>query len=200
MVKSVPNSQKGNLKVRAAATSSEDEVIRIREEILKQEGKINHVVSSLGGWWQKGTLSHQSLDEYRKIIDDSATSHFIVYKTFSKILSETPNSTYTFITGTIGEKGLPDTSLITIGSSVVYGIYQAARGEHKKSPNLAVNEVRYGLLIKNIPDKDVDPAESAMTVGNEWAAKFVTKAISKHQHTYYRIVSRQQGDELYASL
>lgn len=51
-----------------------------------------------GGWWQKGKLSDQSLEEFISKGNDYLTSHFLVYKTFAKVLAQQPGSTYTFIT------------------------------------------------------------------------------------------------------
>lgn len=52
-----------------------------------------------GGWWMKGKLSDQSLDEFNTVMKSAVSSHFIVYKTFAKLLAQNPNSTYTFING-----------------------------------------------------------------------------------------------------
>jgi hypothetical protein len=108
----------------------------VRDEILSKEKQINHVVSSLGGYWDKGMLSQQSLTEFNRVLNECVTSHFVVYKTFAPKLTETSNSTYTFITGSIGEWGenlvsLPDPrinpkiSLLTVASIALYGVYNA---------------------------------------------------------------------------
>ncbi len=57
-----------------------------------------------GGWWMKGVLSDQSLEEFNKFLVEMVTSHFVVYKTFAKKLAEQPNSTYTFISGSSCEE------------------------------------------------------------------------------------------------
>ena len=50
-----------------------------------------------GGWWQKGKLSDQTLNEFNSQLIDNVTSHFLVYKTFAKDLAKQPGSTYSMI-------------------------------------------------------------------------------------------------------
>ena len=79
--------------------STESDAIKIRDQILSTDGKVTNVFSALGGWWDKGVLSDQSLEEFNNVMNDMITSHFIVYKTFAKELANQPNSSYTFISG-----------------------------------------------------------------------------------------------------
>jgi len=44
-------------------------------------------------------LSEQPLSEFFSVLTDFAASHFVVYKTFAKILASEPKSTFTFISG-----------------------------------------------------------------------------------------------------
>ena len=71
-----------------------------QDQILQQEGHINHVVVSVGGWRTDGPLSTVPLDVYQKTVAEFTLPHFNCYKSFVKILSQQPKSTYTMITGT----------------------------------------------------------------------------------------------------
>ncbi len=53
---------------------------------------------------KKGVLSEQPLSEFFSVLTDFAASHFVVYKTFAKVLASEPNSTFTFISGGSGEE------------------------------------------------------------------------------------------------
>ena len=79
--------------------SKESDAINIRDQILNEDKKITNVVSSLGGWLESGLLSDVSLESFNNVLNDMGTSHFLVYKTFSKELAKQSNSTYTFISG-----------------------------------------------------------------------------------------------------
>lgn len=67
---------------------------------MQQDGQINHVVVSVGGWRTDGPLSTVSTETYQKVVSEFTLPHFNCYKTFVKILSQQPKSTYTMITGT----------------------------------------------------------------------------------------------------
>lgn len=95
----VPSQFHSNLAFYKADLSQEEQVMALREEILRKDGQLNHVVASMGGWRTDGNLSTVTVENYQKGIQDLTLPHFVCYRTFSKLLSETPKSTYTFITG-----------------------------------------------------------------------------------------------------
>jgi hypothetical protein len=143
--------------------------MNLKEEILQKEGRIDHCVASIGSFWSKGTLGVQTVDEFKNVFGDTLLPHFIVYKTFSAELNKQPMSSYTFITGGLGEACmLPKSSLVTVYASGVYGLYQAAMAEHKNKKNFKINEIRFYQWIRNRPDKDFDPVKSQMETGNDW--------------------------------
>lgn len=198
----IPDSLKSNLNLHKANVSNPSECEQVKNEIIKKENKIDHVIASIGSFWNKGTLSTQNADELRKILDEHAVSHFTVYKTFSNYLSKQSNkTTYTFITGGLGEIcALPQVSLLTVGQSTVYGLYQAAIAEHKANKNFSLNEIRYYMWIRNKLDKEFEAKKANMEVGNDWTAKFVSKIIVKNKTGQYKITNRKKGDELYETL
>ena len=97
--KSLPVSVHSQLEMRKVNLCNEAETQKLREEVLRKEGKLDHVVVSVGGWRQDGKLSAVSVDNYETAIREMTLPHFVCYRTFSKLLSETPKSSYTFITG-----------------------------------------------------------------------------------------------------
>jgi NAD(P)-dependent dehydrogenase (short-subunit alcohol dehydrogenase family) len=133
----IPENLRKNLGLIKGEIDTEKGADAVRDEILSKDKKINHVVSSLGGYWEKGPLSQISLDDFNAAMNEFATSHFVVFRAFAKKLADTPNSTYTFITGNIGEVGElgqpnhflanPKISMITVGSIALYGIYNAGK-------------------------------------------------------------------------
>ncbi len=95
----VPEQLHSNLGFFKADLTKENECLQLKEEILNREGKLNHVVASIGGWRTDGLLGQLSVDNYQKAVQEMTLPHFVCYKTFAKLLSEKPNSTYTFIAG-----------------------------------------------------------------------------------------------------
>ena len=83
--------------------NSEQEVKHLRDDIINKEGKINHVIVSVGGWRTDGKLSTVSVDTYEKAVRDMTLPHFVCYKTFSGYLSQQPKSSYMMITSGSGK-------------------------------------------------------------------------------------------------
>jgi NAD(P)-dependent dehydrogenase (short-subunit alcohol dehydrogenase family) len=94
--------------MRKVNLNSEKETQQLRDDILKKEGKLNHVIVSVGGWRTDGKLSTVSVDTYEAAVRDMTLPHFICYKTFSQLLSENAKSSYTFVTSGAGESRLFD--------------------------------------------------------------------------------------------
>lgn len=173
--------------------------MKLKDEILKKEGKINHVISSIGGWVTLGKLSDISVESFQKELNDNAIAHFVVYKTFVKELAQTPNSTFIFISGGSAEAKYfePTASTIPIGSSCVHGIYISASSEFKEHQNLALIEFRLFLWIRKQADINFDQSNSEYEVGHDYIGKFIPKLIIRHKSDLYRITCRSQGDQLY---
>ena len=93
----IPADLHDNLSLVNADISKESECVRLRDEIIKKDGKLNHVVASIGGWRTIGNLSTLSPEVFQKEFSDLTLPHFICYRTFAKYLSENPLSSYTFV-------------------------------------------------------------------------------------------------------
>lgn len=70
----------------------------LRDEILARNGRLDHVVASLGGWWQGKPLTEIDLKTWRRLMDNSLTAHFITARTFMPLVREAKGS-YTLING-----------------------------------------------------------------------------------------------------
>jgi hypothetical protein len=198
--KTIQPGQKSNLVLSQTNISDETSCIKLKEDILRKEGRVDHCIASIGSFWSKGTLSTQTVDEFKTVFGDVLVPHFNIYKTFSVELDKLPKSSYSFISGALGEICmLPKSSLITVYQSGVYGLYQAAIGEHKNKKNFKINEIRFYQWIRNRPDKDFDPVKSQMEVGNDWTANIVAKILKDHKGGLHKIMNRKKGDEFLTS-
>jgi NAD(P)-dependent dehydrogenase (short-subunit alcohol dehydrogenase family) len=200
--KLVPNQFHSQLAFYKADLMNENECLKLKDEILNKEGKINHVISSIGGWRTDGKLSSVSSSDFVKILTENTLPHVNCYRTFSKVLSEQPKSTYTFISGGSGEAKFfdPRASLLPPSAGAVYGLYTSAISEYKNHKNLALNELRLFFWIRRQMDSKFDPKKSQMEVGHDYVGKFIPKLILKHKSDVYKIQTRSIGDQLYEKL
>lgn len=200
--KSVPASLTPNLHMKKLDLSNENELKQAKDEIIKTEGKLNHVVVSVGGWRTDGKLSTVSVDSYERALRELTLPHFVCYKTFSQYLSQTPKSTYTMITGGSGEAKLfdPRASLLPVAASHVYGLYRSAFTELNNNKNLSLIELRLFMWIRRCMDAKFEPKKSQFEVGHDWAGRFVPKLIVKGKSDVYKVQTRSSGDQLFSSL
>ncbi|XP_064616272.1 uncharacterized protein LOC135480372 [Liolophura sinensis] len=131
----------------------EDAVRRTKDFIIKEFGRVDHVVTSLGSFWQKGVLTDQSPGGVsgRKYI--TARGHIsLVSKVFLPYLSERPGSSFTYITGSGGEKCFdPKISLLTVKAACLFGVVEAARAQCRGG-NVAVIEIRIATFVQPADD------------------------------------------------
>lgn len=200
--KSVPEQFHSNLAFQIADLANETDCLRLKDKILGTDGQLNHLVASMGGWRTDGPLSTLSVDNYLNGMKELTLPHIVVYKTFSKLLSETPNSSYIFITGGSGEAKFfdPKASLLPIKASAMYGMYVSACSEYKGNKNMALNELRLFFWIRRKSDSSFDPKKAQFEVGHDYVGKFIPKIILRHKSEVLKIQTRSVGDELYKKL
>lgn len=114
---------------------------RIRDQILKQFGKLDAVVASLGGWWfGNKPLTEVSITEWQQYINSNLTSHFITARTFLPVLREQKGASYTLIGGAAAENPVPNVSLVSIPAAGQLMLAQILMAENKNSA-VRINEV-----------------------------------------------------------
>lgn len=200
--KTVPEQFHSNLAFQIADLANETDCLRLKDKILSTDGQLNHLVASMGGWRADGPLSTLTVENYLNGMKELTLPHFVVYRTFSKLLSETPNSSYIFITGGSGEAKFfdPKASLLPIKASAMYGMYVSACSEYKGNKNMALNELRLFFWIRRKPDSSFDPKKSQFEVGHDYVGKFIPKIILRHKSEVLKVQTRSVGDELFKKL
>lgn len=182
-----------------ADLTTEQDCIRVRDTILKVDGKLNNVVTSIGGWTTNGPLNTVSQPDFEKTLRALTLPHFLVYKTFAKYLSENPNSTYTFINGGSAELKVfdPKASMLPIGASAVHGMFTSACSEFRTNKNLCIMQLRLFMWIRKEADAKFLAKKSELEVGHDYAGKFVPYMIVKRKSDIYRVQTRSLGNQLY---
>eukprot|EP00731_Ephydatia_muelleri_P024582 Em0016g853a len=119
------------------ALDSEEDAAMLKANVCKA-GEITDVVASIGGWWQKGPVLEQSLDEYNKVHKDGLQSHFMAAKTFLPLIADKEGTSYTFIT-------VPNAGFITMFAGALVKLVSVVQAEYHTKP-VRVNECVIQLL------------------------------------------------------
>jgi NAD(P)-dependent dehydrogenase (short-subunit alcohol dehydrogenase family) len=118
-----------------------DSAESIRDQLLKQFGKLDAVVASLGGWWfGNRPVTEVSIAEWQQYLDSNLTSHFIAARTFLPVLKEHQGASYTFIGGAAAEVPIPNVSPVSISAAGQLMLAQVLMQENKGSA-VRINEV-----------------------------------------------------------
>jgi len=206
----VPAEFHSNLEMTTCDMGDEKDAERLKNEILAKDGKVNHVVCSIGGWREDGPLSKVSFEAYRNAMKDMAVPHFLCYKTFAPELQKHAGSTYTFITGGSSDHDIPfhvsTAGMIPPTTGHVYGLYASAECENKEVPNLSIMQLRIYIMISKYEDDDVvkngkglyrpDPEAS----GHNFIGRFFPKAMSGQRSGLYKFESRAAVNKIVDSL
>ncbi|MEA5565358.1 MULTISPECIES: SDR family oxidoreductase [unclassified Anabaena] len=113
----------------------------IRDQLLKQFGKLDAVVASLGGWWfGNKPVTEVSIAEWQQYLDSNLTSHFIAARTFLPVLQENQGASYTLIGGAAAEVPIPNVSPVSITAAGQLMLAQVLMQENKGS-SVRINEV-----------------------------------------------------------
>lgn len=144
------------LHVEVGDLSLADSAMALGERIAKG-GPIDHVVASLGAWWQKGPIVEQTAAEYQQVRAGSLDAQVFAAMAFLPRLRQRQGATYTLITGAGGHMSLPSTGLIVVAVSGVFGLSRMLRAEHAQDA-VRVNEVLIQTRIEREARPGVVPA------------------------------------------
>ncbi|XP_076442758.1 uncharacterized protein LOC143281432 [Babylonia areolata] len=170
MKKKMPANLLPSLSVIVADVTTEEGVKAVFDQSTQQPGGVQHVVASVGSWWQGGKLVEQSLEEFNKGIKDRVTGHFLLLKTFSAYLEKQKDSTYTMLTGGAEDHYIvPGISLLCVTSGALRGFSEAARAEFKDS-NMAFCDFKIYCRIHPKPDSEMSPSDP-YNMGNDLIAR-----------------------------
>ena len=128
----------------------------LRDEIAER-GPIDHVVASLGPWWQKGPLAGQAPGEWQHVRRMLVDGHVHAAATLLPLLRERPGASYTVVTGMGAHHLVPDTSLLFVACGAVLSLAKWLRAEMSEGP-VRVNELLIGCRIEKEPRKGVVPS------------------------------------------
>lgn len=120
-------------------------------------GPLDHIVVSLGGWWQRGMVAGQPPVEWTRVRQMLLDGHVHAAGLMLPALSGRPGSTYTMITGAGALHYAPKTSLLYIATNGVLALSRVLREEHREGAT-RVNEVLIEARIEKQPRPGVVPS------------------------------------------
>jgi NAD(P)-dependent dehydrogenase (short-subunit alcohol dehydrogenase family) len=144
------------LQVEVGDLSRADSAMALGGRIAKA-GRIDHVVASLGAWWQKGLIVEQTAAEYEQVRAGSLDAQVFAAMAFLPQLRQRQGATYTMVTGAGGHMTIPSTGLLVIAVSGVFGLSRMLRAEHSQDA-VRVNEVLIKARIEREARPGVVPA------------------------------------------
>lgn len=107
-----------------------------------------------------------------------------------------------FVSGGSGEDSerddyafVPDASLINVGSATVYGLYNAAKSEFFKHPNLKISQLRIFIWVRKQADSTFEPDKATHEVGNDFVGRFAVKIAENHRGGLIRLRTRAEAEE-----
>ena len=134
-------------------------------ELIKKkakDGKLDHVVSCFGGDFQRGSVSELSMADCHAALDRCAP-HLALYKAVrSHIRHDSSRSSYTFITGRMGQTGSKNLAALAIANSTLYGIVRCVQKENEMLP-MRINEFRIAVLVCRKSKPGIHPFVNEVT-------------------------------------
>ena len=126
---------------------SQEGMQHLAREVLKLVPILDHIVSCFGGGFPSGPCSSLAPEDVLQVVGDRATPHLLLAQALFPLLSNSPRSSFTFITGMLGERcSMPDASALTISNAALYGIIPALEAEHEDTLH-RINEVSLSTCI-----------------------------------------------------
>lgn len=133
------------------------DAMRLRDLIVARHGQVDHVVASVGSWWQQGRIIDQTPDEYRRVQAMLLDGQVYAAQAFLPGMVHRPGTSYTIVTGVGGHASIPGTGLLVVAVGGVYGLSRMLRAEHSRDA-VRVNELMIGARIERAPREGVIPS------------------------------------------
>lgn len=164
----------------SANVGDEKSVVKLAEYINQKYGSIDHVVTSVGGWWQKGPLLQLQTAEFLKEYGTYVVPHFLLAKYLLPLVKPTQESSFTFVTGAAGEHVfILDSGLITAHLSALYGVIKCIQAEYANK-HVRVNELRIAAVVRRHQEKiNLALPDEIRNVTGEYTNRAVGKAAVK---------------------
>jgi 3-oxoacyl-[acyl-carrier protein] reductase len=137
------------------------------EQLKSELGKVHHVVSSSGPWWDVGPLSELDPNIWHTAIQSNFSAHFYGFRYLSGLVEK--GGSYIIMNGAAA-LGLPQTGLTGITANALRGLCKVLHAEGNKQ-GLRVHElllqfrVAYGEPSPGMKSRDFGQVFAAIAAG-----------------------------------
>lgn len=97
--------------------SDESKVKRLLENVQSRGHSLDGVVAAIGSWWSGPTLIDLDLATFNQVLSERLTIHFLVAKTFLRVLKDKPGASYLFIHSAAGFVPIPNSGPVSIAGA-----------------------------------------------------------------------------------
>jgi len=119
---------------------------KLAEYIKSTVGKVNHVIAISGGYCERVLLSALSHESFSQALDMKLWNQIKFAQVLIPLLHEDPTSSYTIVTGGLGEFCYHSSvSLTTLANAAIYGMVLGLQAEFQKTRIL---EYRIATIIR----------------------------------------------------
>lgn len=118
------------------------------ERVAREEGPIDAVVASLGGWWQGEPIARVDEGTWRKVLEDGLHAHFRVARALVPRLAGRAAS-YTFVNGFSARAPYPGAGPVSVSAAAQLMLAQVLAAEHQDAP-LRVNALVLGPVVTRV--------------------------------------------------
>lgn len=136
----LPGPERDRLVTIVGNVGSPDGAEAVRDQIVARLGRVDHAVASLGQRWAGPPLPELAVDEWRRVLDESLTAHFVVARTFLPLVSAQPGGSYTFVVGPAGETPVAGSTALSVATAGLMMLTRAFAQELRHT-GVRVNEV-----------------------------------------------------------
>jgi len=171
-----------------------DGAAAVRDRVEFVCRRLDAVVASLGGWWQKAPIIFSNLGDWTKVLENNLTLHYLAATTFVPMINKRAGSSYLFINSAAADVPVPNSGLISVSAHAQLMLMRVLASEHRHEP-IRVNSLVLGtpIVTRTRPDGEPD----WLTV--EEVGQYVTWLISDRSKARGQIIrfnSRSQLTDL----
>ncbi|MCC7430067.1 SDR family NAD(P)-dependent oxidoreductase [bacterium] len=190
LVKSVGELGKGNLFTICAEVGKVCGAEKVRDFILKEFGKIDLVVASLGGWWQGTEIFNAKMEDFNSVIENNLASHFVAVRTFFPVLLENGSGTYVMINGGSSEHVFNGSSLISLAASAQLMIAKAVASENKNQNVKIYSVPLYSFIVTGGVKNPLTEWLTAEQVGT-YVVKLATQEVKNPNEIVHKLFTEK---------
>ncbi|MFN7116991.1 MAG: SDR family NAD(P)-dependent oxidoreductase [Saprospiraceae bacterium] len=123
---------------------TEENALKLRDDVHRVAPNLDLAVASLGGWWQGLPLTSIRIDTWNTIVADNLTSHFLAVRAFVPLLNP-KSGIYVHINGFSAEQPYPMAAPVAM-MAAAQKMMVLTLSEELKPTNLKVYELILGPI------------------------------------------------------